>query len=133
MQRYWDIKKGVMDCILFYRFGEWYVLYFEDLILANKYIDIMVTPHIGSRNMGFHSGQLSQNVEILTQKGFKVAVAEQRENRDAMESRLKSNKGKKGAKKGEEEDGDDEEAGEEDADGAKDEAMADEETAATEV
>ena len=58
MQRYWELKKDVMDCVLFYRFGEWYVLYYEDLGLACKELNVCVTPHIGSRQMGFHSRDL---------------------------------------------------------------------------
>ena len=49
MQRYWELKQTVMDCVLFYRFGDWYVLYYCDLELANKHLNICVTPHIGSR------------------------------------------------------------------------------------
>ena len=49
MQRYWELKKEAMDSVLFYRFGEWYVLYYEDLELANRHLSICVTPHIGSR------------------------------------------------------------------------------------
>ena len=49
MQRYWELKKDAMDSVLFYRFGDWYVLYYEDLELANKHLNVCVTPHIGSR------------------------------------------------------------------------------------
>ena len=81
MQRYWDLKKNAMDTVLFYRFGDWYVLYYDDLDICNKYIQIMVTPHIGSKQIGFKSNQLDKNVYILTDIGYKVAVCEQKENR----------------------------------------------------
>ena len=75
MQRYWELKKDVMDSILFYRFGAWYVLYYDDMVLANQYIRVEVTPHYGAL-VGFHSRFLMKNVQILTNLGFKVAVAE---------------------------------------------------------
>ena len=49
MQRYWDLKKYAMDVVMLYRFGDWYVLYYDDLEICAKHITIMVTPHIGSR------------------------------------------------------------------------------------
>ena len=63
MQRYWELKKDAMDCVLCYRFGEWYVLYYDDLSLACKHLpNVCVTPHIGCKQMGFHSRELSNNV-----------------------------------------------------------------------
>ena len=38
MQRYWELKQNVMDSVLFYRFGDWYVLYYNDLEVANKHL-----------------------------------------------------------------------------------------------
>ena len=31
MKRYWDIKKNNMEKILFWRFADWYVVYYDDL------------------------------------------------------------------------------------------------------
>lgn len=76
MQRYWELKSQVMDTILFYRFGDWYVLYYDDLEIANKHIDIIVTPHTGSNQVGFKSYAMQRNVQIMTGLGYKVAVAE---------------------------------------------------------
>lgn len=76
MQRYWELKCEAMDSILFYRFGDWYILYYEDLEIANKNLEIEVTPHIGCKQVGFPSRSLDSNIQILTKKGFKVAVAE---------------------------------------------------------
>ena len=92
MQRYWELKKDVMDSVLFYRFGDWYVLYYKDLEIANKNLSICVTPHIGSGQMGFPSRDLDKNVRLLTDLGFKVAVAEQQETIDDMKNRFKKTK-----------------------------------------
>lgn len=49
MKRYWTIKSKNMDKILFWRFGEWYVVYYEDLTNCVKVgIDVMITvPSVG--------------------------------------------------------------------------------------
>ena len=44
MKRYWDIKKDNMDKIVLYRFGDWYVLYYDDLSIASKLIELTIVP-----------------------------------------------------------------------------------------
>ena len=46
-KRYWDIKKNNMEKIVFWRFGDWYVLYFDDLAVCSKYLDLAITPFLG--------------------------------------------------------------------------------------
>ena len=84
-----------MDVVMLYRFGDWYVLYYDDLEICAKHITIMVTPHIGSRQIGFKSCFLDKNIHILTELGYKVALCEQMENRTKMEERLKKNRKKR--------------------------------------
>lgn len=48
MKRYWDIKKNSMSQILLYRFGDWYIAYFDDLDACMKLFDMIVVPHPGS-------------------------------------------------------------------------------------
>ena len=48
MKRYWNIKKNNMEKIMFWRFGDWYVLYFEDLHICSKYLELCITPFPGS-------------------------------------------------------------------------------------
>jgi DNA mismatch repair protein MSH6 len=47
MKRYWEIKKFNMDKILLYRFGDWYVVYFDDLTICSKIMELIITPHPG--------------------------------------------------------------------------------------
>jgi len=47
MKRYWDIKKDNMDKILLYRFGDWYVTYYDDTSICSKIFEMVVTPHPG--------------------------------------------------------------------------------------
>jgi len=48
MKRYWDIKKNNMDKVLFWRFGDWYVLYYDDLTICSKLLDLAITPFPGN-------------------------------------------------------------------------------------
>lgn len=44
MKRYWEIKTDNMDKLLLYRFGDWYVFYYDDLDAAAKLIDLTLVP-----------------------------------------------------------------------------------------
>lgn len=88
MKRYWDIKKDNMDKILLYRFGDWYVTYFDDTAICSKIFDMVVTPHPGTAQVGFESRHLEKHIGMLTERGHKVAVCEQTETREMMNERL---------------------------------------------
>jgi DNA mismatch repair ATPase MutS len=47
MKRYWDIKKNNMEKIIFWRFGDWYVVYYDDLTSCSKHLDLAITPFPG--------------------------------------------------------------------------------------
>ena len=84
MQQYMKTKEEYKDCILFYRLGDFYEIFFDDAITASKELDITLT----GKNCGleerapmcgvpFHSvdGYLNR----LVSKGYKVAICEQME------------------------------------------------------
>ncbi|MDR3021644.1 MAG: DNA mismatch repair protein MutS [Clostridiales bacterium] len=81
-QQYYEIKSQVEDCILFYRLGDFYEMFFEDAILVSRELDLTLTgrecglekraPMCGVPLIA-HESYLS----ILVQKGFKVAICEQ--------------------------------------------------------
>lgn len=48
MKRYWEIKRNNMDKIMLYRFGDWYVVYYDDLAICSKIFELSVTPHPGA-------------------------------------------------------------------------------------
>ena len=82
MQQYMETKAQYKDCILFYRLGDFYEMFFEDALTVTKELDITLTgkscgleeraPMCG---VPFHSvdGYLNR----LVQKGYKVAICEQ--------------------------------------------------------
>lgn len=89
MKRYWDIKKDNMDKVLLYRFGDWYVTYYDDTAVCSQIFEMVVTPHPGKAQVGFESSKLEKHIGMLTERGHKVAVCEQTETREMMNDRLK--------------------------------------------
>ncbi|MCR5673186.1 MAG: DNA mismatch repair protein MutS [Lachnospiraceae bacterium] len=82
MQKYMETKKEYNDCILFYRLGDFYEMFFDDAITASKELELTLT----GKNCGleerapmcgvpFHAAQIYINK--LVQKGYKVAICEQ--------------------------------------------------------
>ncbi len=84
MAQYLAIKHAHADCLLFYRMGDFYEMFFEDAVRAAEALDITLTKrgrHAGQDiamcgvPVHSHEGYLSK----LIRKGFKVAVCEQME------------------------------------------------------
>ena len=84
MAQYLAIKRDHADCLLFYRMGDFYEMFFEDAVNASEALDITLTKrgkHAGQDiamcgvPVHSHEGYLSK----LIRKGFKVAVCEQME------------------------------------------------------
>ncbi len=84
MAQYLAIKRAHPDCLLFYRMGDFYEMFFHDAVEAAAALDITLTKrgrHAGEDipmcgvPVHSHEGYLSR----LIRKGFKVAVCEQTE------------------------------------------------------
>ena len=43
MQQYMAIKEEYKDCILFYRLGDFYEMFFDDALVASKELEITLT------------------------------------------------------------------------------------------
>ncbi len=84
MQQYMKTKEEYRDCILFYRLGDFYEMFFDDAKIVSRELELTLT----GKNCGleerapmcgvpFHSvdGYLSR----LVSKGYKVAICEQTE------------------------------------------------------
>lgn len=82
MQVYLKTKEEYSDCILFYRLGDFYEMFFDDAITASKELELTLT----GKNCGmeerapmcgvpYHSADVYLNK--LVQKGYKVAICEQ--------------------------------------------------------
>lgn len=82
MKQYVKIKENHPDCILLYRMGDFYEMFFEDAVTAAPVLEITLT----SRNKGkedsvplcgFPYHAASAYITKLVEKGFKVAICEQ--------------------------------------------------------
>lgn len=82
MRKYLETKLEYRDCILFYRLGDFYEMFFDDALNASKALEIALTgkdcglddraPMCG---VPYHA--VDSYINRLVQKGYKVAVAEQ--------------------------------------------------------
>lgn len=82
MQQYLDTKKQYKDCILFYRLGDFYEMFFDDAILVSRELEITLTgkscgleeraPMCG---VPYHA--VDSYLNRLVKKGYKVAICEQ--------------------------------------------------------
>lgn len=56
MQQYMKTKEEYKDCILFYRLGDFYEMFFDDALVASKELDITLT----GKNCGLYRTMTSE-------------------------------------------------------------------------
>ena len=92
MAQYLALKAQHRDCLLFFRLGDFYELFFEDAVAASKALDIALTKR------GQHQGQdvpmcgvpahaYENYLAKLIKKGFRVAICEQKESPEEAKKR----------------------------------------------
>ena len=84
MQHYLNIKEEYKDCILFYRLGDFYEMFFDDAITASRELEITLTGRdCGQEERAPMCGVPFHAAEVYTakliEKGYKVAIGEQLE------------------------------------------------------
>ena len=85
MQKYFETKDQYPGCILFYRLGDFYEMFFNDAIVASRELEIVLTGRdAGIENdrvpmCGVPHHSVNSYIERLTNKGYKVAIVEQLE------------------------------------------------------
>jgi len=89
MVRYWEIKSRNFDKVVLYRWGHWFIVYYQDAMQCNRLIDLCIPPRQRQHIVGFHENHLQDNIETLVNAGLKVAICEQTENGPQMEARIK--------------------------------------------
>ncbi len=82
MRQYWQIKSQYPDCIVFFRLGDFYEMFYDDAKIASKILDLTLTgkdcglderaPMCG---VPFHAYE--SYAQKLLERGFKIAIAEQ--------------------------------------------------------
>lgn len=94
MEQYLEIKKEYSDCILFYRLGDFYEMFFDDAKICSKELELTLTgkscgleeraPMCG---VPFHS--VDSYLDKMVKKGYKIAICEQVEDPKAAKGIVK--------------------------------------------
>ena len=84
MQKYLETKQKYEDCILFYRLGDFYEMFFDDAITASRELEITLTgKDCGQAERAPMAGVPHHAAETyaskLIERGYKVAICEQLE------------------------------------------------------
>ncbi len=95
MAQFLEIKAANPDCLLFYRMGDFYELFFEDAVAAAAALGIVLTKrgkHLGEDipMCGVPIHRADEYLQRLIRQGFRVAVCEQLE--DPAEARKRGSK-----------------------------------------
>lgn len=94
MQQYMETKKQYPDCILFYRLGDFYEMFFDDALTVSKELEITLT----GKNCGleerapmcgvpYHA--VDTYLNRLVKKGYRVAICEQMEDPKSVKGIVK--------------------------------------------
>jgi DNA mismatch repair protein MutS len=82
MKQYFEIKDKCRDCILFYRLGDFYEMFYEDAKIASKELELFLTGRDCGQDerapmcgVPYHSA--SSYIAKLISKDYKVAICEQ--------------------------------------------------------
>ena len=84
MVQYMEIKDKHEDCIIFFRLGDFYEMFFDDAIIASRELELTLT----GKNAGLEERvpmcgiphhAYSSYIDTLVEKGYKVAIVEQLE------------------------------------------------------
>lgn len=94
MQQYLDLKEKNPDCILFFRLGDFYEMFFEDAKVASRELEIVMTKRDCGDNQkcpmcGVPHHVADIYISKLVSKGYKVAICEQMEDPKLAKGLLK--------------------------------------------
>src|SRR6476659_415877 len=82
MRQYLEIKEDHPDCIVFFRLGDFYEMFFDDAVVVARTLDLTLTSRDkGKENpvpmCGVPHHAAAGYLTRLVERGFKVAIAEQ--------------------------------------------------------
>jgi len=92
MEQYFSLKEKAGDCLLFYRMGDFFELFYEDAKLASAALDIALTSRGKNSDepipmCGVPAHSAEGYLAKLIKAGFKVAIAEQTETPEEAKAR----------------------------------------------
>lgn len=82
MQQYMDLKNEYKNCILFFRLGDFYEMFFDDAITVSKELDLVLTgKDCGMQERapmcGVPYAAAENYISKLVERGYKIAIADQ--------------------------------------------------------
>ncbi len=94
MQQYFSIKEQYKDCILLYRLGDFYEMFFDDALTASKVLEIALTGRECGQEekapmCGVPHHAVDNYISKLIENGYKVAICEQIEDPSASKGIVK--------------------------------------------
>lgn len=82
MEQYLAVKSQYQDCILFYRLGDFYEMFFDDALVASKELELVLTKKACGKEqkapmcgIPYHAAE--SYIAKMVERGYKVAIAEQ--------------------------------------------------------
>ncbi|MCK4670101.1 MAG: DNA mismatch repair protein MutS [Nanoarchaeota archaeon] len=88
MEQFVRVKKEYPDCILFFRMGDFYEMFFEDAKTASRVLDITLTKRGSAPLAGVPWHALEPNLAKMVKAGYKVAIVEQTEDPRTVKGRI---------------------------------------------
>ena len=94
MQQYMEIKDNYEDCIIFFRLGDFYEMFFDDAILTSRILELTLTGKQAGLDervpmCGIPHHAYVSYVDELVNKGYKVAICEQLEDPKEVKGMVK--------------------------------------------
>ena len=94
MQQYMEIKDKYEDCIIFFRLGDFYEMFFDDAILTSRLLELTLTGKQAGLEervpmCGIPHHAYASYVDELIDKGYKVAICEQLEDPKEVKGMVK--------------------------------------------
>ena len=82
MEQYLAVKEQYQDCILFYRLGDFYEMFFDDAVIASKVLELVLTKKACGKDQkapmcGVPYHAVENYIAKMVEHGYKVAIAEQ--------------------------------------------------------
>ena len=79
LEQYIKVREQYKDCVLFYRLGDFYEMFYDDAENISKELELTLTSRAGVPMCGVPYHSVEQYIKRLIDKGYKVAICEQME------------------------------------------------------
>jgi DNA mismatch repair protein MutS len=88
MKQFKKVKEKYPDCVIFFRMGDFYEMFFEDAKIASRALNITLTKRSGAPLAGIPWKNLDVYLTRMIKQGHKVAICEQMEDPRTVKGRV---------------------------------------------